>query len=182
MVLESARVDGYREIDDRQDPTASSSIGVAKWQRYISPDGIRQDTATVYLHSLLNRDQYPNLHVMLKTKVSKVLFDGDKHTTGVEYYSNGGDSRIVVKKLAILAAGALGTPQILERSGIGGATLLNSLDIPVVSELNQMGENYQIPNIHGINLAMVTLSDTMPLGSSSDICSVQDFPIPWRDS
>ncbi|EIW74284.1 hypothetical protein CONPUDRAFT_67656, partial [Coniophora puteana RWD-64-598 SS2] len=43
----------------------------------------------------------------------------------------------------VLSAGALGTPQILERSGVGSATLLRQLDIKVVSDLPGVGEKYQ---------------------------------------
>lgn len=45
-------------------------------------------------------------------------------------------------KLVVLAAGAFGSPAILERSGIGGSELLQSMDIPCRVELLGVGENY----------------------------------------
>ena len=47
------------------------------------------------------------------------------------------------KKLVVITAGALGTPQILERSGVGNSKILTALDIPVVSDVPGVGENYQ---------------------------------------
>ena len=49
----------------------------------------------------------------------------------------------MAKKLVVVTAGALGTPQILERSGVGSPEILKKLDIPVVSDLPGVGENYQ---------------------------------------
>lgn len=43
----------------------------------------------------------------------------------------------------VVTAGALGTPQVLERSGVGNSELLTKLDIPVVVDLPGVGENYQ---------------------------------------
>lgn len=49
----------------------------------------------------------------------------------------------MARKLVVVSAGALGTPQILERSGVGNPVILNKLGIPVVSDLPGVGENYQ---------------------------------------
>lgn len=47
------------------------------------------------------------------------------------------------RKMIILSAGSLSTPQILERSGIGSSTLLSQFSIPIISPLPGVGENYQ---------------------------------------
>jgi len=52
-------------------------------------------------------------------------------------------STVHAKKLVIVSAGALGSPQILERSGVGNPDVLKKLDIPVVVDLPGVGENYQ---------------------------------------
>lgn len=54
---------------------------------------------------------------------------------------------ITARKLVVLAGGALGSPQILERSGVGEEKLLSSLNIPVVSDLPGVGSNYQDHNV-----------------------------------
>lgn len=50
---------------------------------------------------------------------------------------------IKARKLVVVTAGALGTPQILERSGVGNPELLKKLDIPVIADVPGVGENYQ---------------------------------------
>ena len=50
---------------------------------------------------------------------------------------------IKANKLVVVTAGALGTPQILERSGVGNPELLKKLDVPVVADVPGVGENYQ---------------------------------------
>lgn len=125
-------------------------------QRYVSPEGKRQDAAHCYVHPLLEDGKHPNLHVLIKSKVARVIFDRSNppRAIGVEYIrleddqpSIATDKRVrhIVKarKLVVLAAGALGTPLILERSGIGNADILHQLDIPVICDLPGVGENYQ---------------------------------------
>ena len=50
---------------------------------------------------------------------------------------------VKAKKLVVVSAGALGTPSVLERSGVGNKEILEKLDIEVVSNLPGVGENYQ---------------------------------------
>jgi alcohol oxidase len=52
-------------------------------------------------------------------------------------------STITAKKFVVVATGAMGTPQILERSGIGNSEYLTRLQIPVVSHVPGVGEDYQ---------------------------------------
>lgn len=86
----------------------------------------------------------------MESKVIRVVFDESTppRATGVEYRRNEGAqpdiSHIIkAKKLVVVSAGALGTPQILERSGVGNSELLTKLNIPVVSDVPGVGENYQ---------------------------------------
>ncbi|UNI17106.1 Alcohol oxidase [Purpureocillium takamizusanense] len=146
---------GIGEVIDQQD--FKEAHGFSRWLRYIGPDGKRQDTAHRYIHPLLQSGQYPNLHLLLESKVSRVIFDGTR-ATGVEYQPTASSqpntslskpvsSVVKAKKLVVVSAGALGTPSILERSGIGGAELLKKLDIPLVSDVPGVGEEYQDHNL-----------------------------------
>ena len=83
-----------------------------------------------------------------------MIFDANKKAVGVEYepsesyqpelsLSKKPATVARARKMVIVSAGALGTPQILERSGIGAAEVLEKLDIPVISDLPGVGENYQ---------------------------------------
>ena len=47
----------------------------------------------------------------------------------------------------VVTAGALGTPQVLERSGVGNPEILKKLDIPVMADVPGVGENYQDHNL-----------------------------------
>jgi alcohol oxidase len=127
-----------------------------RWQRYVCKDGKRQDTAHCYIHPLLQDGQHPNLHILVESKVVRVIFDESSppRAIGVEYRTNPGTqpeislskpatSTIRANKLVVVSAGALGTPQILERSGVGSAELLKKLDIPLVADVPGVGESYQ---------------------------------------
>lgn len=118
--------------------------------RYVSRDGQRQDAAHCYIHPLLQPPARKNLHILLNTAVKRVIFDKTQNpprAIGVECQSADtslGQPRIVyAKKLVVVSAGALGSPQILERSGIGKQAVLDSVGIPVVCDLEGVGENYQ---------------------------------------
>jgi choline dehydrogenase-like flavoprotein len=151
-IMKTIKEIGDEEIDDLQDLT--SNDGWSRWFRYISPDGKRQDAAHTYIHPLLRDGKHPNLHILAKTKVHRVIFDDNKRATGVEYIPNTTFqpsinpathpvSTVKARKMVIVSAGTLGTPQILERSGIGNAKMLQNLSIPVVADVPGVGENYQ---------------------------------------
>lgn len=146
---------GKKEIPDLQN--LENNDGFSRWYRYISPDGKRQDTAHRYVHPLLQDGEHPNLHLLLETKVNRVLFDSDNRAVGVEYAKNTDTQptlalstaseaqydTVKAKKMVIVAAGALGTPQVLERSGVGNKSILEKLKIDCVADLPAVGENYQ---------------------------------------
>ena len=82
----------------------------------------------------------------------RILFDTDNKATGVEYLPAGSESTAtpsVVKanKLVVVASGALGSPLVLERSGVGDKERLSKLDINVISDLSGVGTNYQDHNV-----------------------------------
>lgn len=88
--------------------------------------------------------------IKLDSTITRVFFDEDSsppRATGVEYRSTNSPSCTIhvarAKRCIIIASGALGSPQILERSGIGNKSVLQKLGIPVLSDLPGVGENYQ---------------------------------------
>lgn len=83
-----------------------------------------------------------------------MLFDDNKRATGLEYISTPSSQpvgmvndtsprQITAKRMVVVSAGALSTPSILERSGVGSKDVLSKLDVPVVSDLPDVGEHYQ---------------------------------------
>ncbi|HET6298189.1 MAG TPA: GMC family oxidoreductase N-terminal domain-containing protein [Kribbella sp.] len=100
-------------------------------------DGRRQSAADAYLTPAQNR---PNLEVVTDALVSRLLMDGDR-CRGVEYQV--GAETFVAEGTAevVLAAGTIGTPQLLMLSGIGPADHLDDLGIEVVADLPGVGAN-----------------------------------------
>ena len=99
--------------------------------------GWRVSAAKAFLRPALSR---PNLTVMTDTQVRRVLFDG-RRATGVEVIQ-GGQTRVIAGGQIILSAGAIGSPQILQLSGIGPGALLHSMGIEVLRDC-AVGENLQ---------------------------------------
>lgn len=133
--------------DDIQDLTTAHASEI--WAKYINRHtGRRSDAATAYVHSVM--DVQSNLYLRTNARVSRVIFEGTK-AVGVAYVpsrnraNNAAVQETIVRarKMVVLSSGTLGTPQILERSGVGSANLLKQLDVKVVSDLPGVGEEYQ---------------------------------------
>ncbi|CCM04951.1 uncharacterized protein FIBRA_07148 [Fibroporia radiculosa] len=146
--LRAAHAIGVPYSDDIQDLTTAH--GAEIWAKYINRHtGRRSDAATAYVHSVM--DVQDNLYLRCNARVSRVLFDANNKAIGVAYVpsrnrTHGGkvqETIVKARKMVVLSSGTLGTPQILERSGVGNAELLRQLDIPVVSDLPGVGEEYQ---------------------------------------
>ena len=94
----------------------------------------------------------PALQVLVQHRVSRVVFNSSRRATAVECepstaFYDGTPSKspprvIHARKLIVVSAGAVGSPCILERSGIGSPAILEPLDIRVVSDIPEVGENY----------------------------------------
>jgi choline dehydrogenase-like flavoprotein len=148
---------GYPDIEDLQN--LDTNNGFQRWQRYVSPDGKRQDTAHRYLHPKLeDSSKYPNLHVVVEAKVLRVLIDDSKRAVGVEYAPNPDfqaagiltqhpKQTVKARKLVIVSCGACGTPPVLERSGVGDPEILERAGIPVAVDLPGVGHDYQDHNL-----------------------------------
>ena len=105
--------------------------------------GWRLNTSKAFLKDAMKRS---NLTVMTEAVVTKLKIDPNtKNCYGVEYRKNGSlcESLINQNGEVILSAGAIGSVQILERSGVGSAAHLNKLGIPLVADLPGVGENLQ---------------------------------------
>ncbi len=101
--------------------------------------GVRVNTAKAFLKPALPRK---NLTVISQAQVKEIIFDG-RRATGVRFWRPGELSEAKARGEVILAAGAIGTPQLLEVSGIGAGEVLGAAGIPVRHELPGVGENLQ---------------------------------------
>jgi len=145
--LRAADAIGVPYSDDIQDLVTAHGSEI--WAKYINrTTGRRSDAATAYVHGV--HDTQTNLHLRCNARVSRVIFEGNK-AVGVAYVPSrnrvhGGalqETIVKARKCVVISSGTLGTPQILERSGVGDAKLLKKLDIKVVSDLPGVGEQFQ---------------------------------------
>ncbi|WP_116475800.1 choline dehydrogenase [Zobellella maritima] len=101
--------------------------------------GRRWSTANAYLRPAMQR---PNLTVVTHALVNKILLEGKK-AVGVSYRHQGAEQQALVSKEVILSAGSIGSPHILQLSGIGAKDVLAKAGIELVHELPGVGENLQ---------------------------------------
>jgi choline dehydrogenase len=100
-------------------------------------DGRRQSAADAYLVPIMSR---PGLEVVTDALVHRVLMDGDR-CRGVEYHVGAETFVAECTGEVVLAAGTVGTPQLLMLSGIGSADHLHDHGIEVVADLPGVGAN-----------------------------------------
>ena len=101
--------------------------------------GRRWSAARGFLKPALGR---PNLTVITGALADRVLFEGTR-AVGVAYVKNGVEQKVGAGAEVILAAGAVASPAILERSGVGDGDRLKRLDVPVVADVPGVGEGLQ---------------------------------------
>ena len=100
----------------------------------------RSSAARAYLGVARNRR---NLAVRTDVRVLRVLVEG-RRATGVEVVARGGGvESIRTDREVIISGGAIGSPALLLRSGIGPADHLKRIGVPVVHDLPGVGSNLQ---------------------------------------
>lgn len=101
--------------------------------------GRRWSASHAFLRPALKR---PNLRVQTGALVHSVMFEG-KRATGIAFEVNGKPSVARARGEVILSSGAVGSPAILQRSGVGDAGRLRALGIAPLHHLPGVGENLQ---------------------------------------
>src|SRR5437764_737778 len=137
-VIEAGKEIGleYREDVNNLPPGAGDSIG---WCQQTRGGRRRASTARTCLRPALKR---PNLQLVTNALVHRVLFDG-KRAVGVEFSRNGVADQAEAAREVILSAGAIGSPHILQLSGVGDPVHLSRIGVPVIHELRGVGKNMQ---------------------------------------
>ncbi len=134
--FEAVQQAGYELTDD---VNGYRQEGFARFDRNIRR-GRRLSAAGAYLHPVMKR---PNLDVITRAFTTKILFSGTR-AVGVEYTTKpGGSAERVMGHEIISCGGAFNSPQLLQVSGVGNASELAALDIPVVHDLPAVGEHMQ---------------------------------------
>ncbi len=102
-------------------------------------NGWRWNTARGFLRPVRGRS---NLKVETHAQAIKVLFE-DGRATCLVYRRNGETKTARARREVVLSAGAIGTPHLLQLSGVGEGGLLSALGIEVVADVPEVGKNLQ---------------------------------------
>jgi choline dehydrogenase len=153
--IDAAEANGIPRNDDFNGATQEG----AGWFQTTSRNGFRCSTAVSYLRPARRRD---NLHIETQAHAERVLFEGT-HATGVRWRGRGNRPATArARREIIVAAGAIGSPHLLELSGIGRPEVIKGLGLDVVAASPEMGENLQdhlqVRNAFATNVK--TLNDT----------------------
>jgi len=130
--LRTMRALGFPETDDNNAPQ-STGLGCHPMNKVA---GMRMSVALCYLQNARHRS---NLTVRGDCLTRRVVFNGER-AVGVEVESKSG-TEVVGGELIVLSAGAIATPAILMRSGIGPEAHLREHAIDVVRDVPGVGQN-----------------------------------------
>ncbi len=133
--VDAAEHAGYLHNSDYN---SGSQEGVGHFQMTMR-NGKRCSSATAYLKPIQKRK---NLSIFTDAKTNKVVFE-EKRAVAVDCLIRGVKTRITAKAEIILAAGAIGSPQLLMLSGLGAGGELAPHGIDVENDLPGVGKNLQ---------------------------------------
>jgi choline dehydrogenase len=140
---------GQQGLPFNPDYNAGDLDGVSYVQLTIR-DGRRLTTAEAYLAPVLAE---PRLRLVTAAQVRRLRFDGTR-CVGVEYRKDGETGQITAGR-TVLCAGALGSPVLLARSGVGDPETSTALGLPVIAPLRGVGRNLQdhwlVPVVVGVD-------------------------------
>ncbi len=113
--------------------------GFGPMDRTVTPQGRRSSTARGYLDRARGR---PGLTIVTHALTDRILFDG-RRAIGVAYLSSGAPVTAHARREVLLCAGAIASPAILQRSGVGPAAVLRDLGVTTVLDLPGVGADLQ---------------------------------------
>ncbi len=129
--VEAARQCGYPRNDDFN---GAVQEGAGYYQTTMRK-GVRASTAAGYLKQARRR---ANLKVVPKALATRILFDG-RRATGIEYVVGNDKRSARANAEVIVASGAFNSPQLLQLSGLGPASLLKRHGIAVIADAPGVG-------------------------------------------
>ncbi|MFO1170061.1 MAG: GMC family oxidoreductase N-terminal domain-containing protein [Hyphomicrobiaceae bacterium] len=101
--------------------------------------GLRSSAARAYLWPSMSRK---NLFVETEALVTRIVFEG-RRAVGIDVRKNGETLFLRAQREVILSSGAIGSPQLLQVSGVGPSALLKEHGIPIVHVNESVGQNLQ---------------------------------------
>jgi choline dehydrogenase len=172
---------GWEILDAFQ--AAAEEIGIARTEDFNRGDnegsgkfevnqrrGVRWSASKAFLRPVRHR---PNLTVVTDALVRRLVLSG-RRVTGVEL-ERAGEGEVAEARIeTVLAAGSIGSPHILQLSGIGPGALLGAHGIPVAHDLPGVGENLQdhlqlrlafrVSNVRTLNALVHSWTGKMRMG------------------
>ncbi|AZZ96135.1 choline dehydrogenase [Pseudoalteromonas sp. R3] len=133
--IEAGAQAGYAKTDDYN---GEQQEGFGPMHMTVK-DGRRCSASRAYLDPVKGRD---NLTIVTGALAHKVLLDG-KRAVGVEYQCKGKTHRATAERRVILSAGPIGSPHLLQLSGIGDQDALKAAGVEVQHHLPGVGKNLQ---------------------------------------
>ena len=133
--IEAGHEAGYPKTDDYN---GEQQEGFGAMHMTVD-QGVRASASNAYINEAKKRS---NLTIIQSVLVQKVLLKG-KTAMGVEYKINNQIKTVNASKEVILSAGSVGSPQLLQLSGIGPVDVLKSAGVELHHELPGVGENLQ---------------------------------------
>ena len=133
--IEAGRQAGYLQTEDYN---GEQQEGFGAMHMTVK-DGVRSSTANAYLRPVLKR---PNLTIVTNALSHRVALDGRK-AIGLVFERDGAVQTAWARQEVILATGSIGSPTILQRSGIGPGAVLRAAGVPGIHDLPGVGANLQ---------------------------------------
>ncbi|MGB9149146.1 MAG: GMC family oxidoreductase N-terminal domain-containing protein [Burkholderiales bacterium] len=132
--------------------------------------GVRWNASKAFLRPVINR---PNLRIITHAQVKRLRLE-NRRVVGVEFFQHAETHFAAATIETVLAAGTIGSPQILQLSGIGPASLLRRHGIAVVHDSAGVGENlqdhlqlrmiYKVKNARTLNTIANSISGKIGMG------------------
>ena len=169
--LNAAEEQGIPKVDDFN---TGDNFGVGYFQFTTSHGNkglkLRCSAAKGYLNPIKNR---PNLKIIINAHVQKINFK-DKKAVSVSYYKENNLFTIKTNKEIILSAGSIGSPHILQVSGIGSNDKMKKNGIKTVKDLKGVGQNlqdhlmfrpvYKVQNLNSLNKKINSIFGNLLIG------------------
>ncbi len=134
--IEAGKQAGYPETED---VNGYQQEGFGPMDRFVTPRGRRASTARGYLDQAKGRE---NLTIETHATTDVIEFEG-KRAVGVRYARKGQPQRVRARREVLLCAGAIASPQILQRSGVGPQDVLDEFGIEAVAVNDNVGAHLQ---------------------------------------
>jgi choline dehydrogenase len=164
--MDAAEEKGIPKVEDFN---TGNNFGCGYFQ-VTEKNGLRCSAAVGYLNPIKNRK---NLKIEINCHVKKINFKGNK-AFSVSFWKNDQLINVAANNEIILSAGSIGTPQILQTSGIGDANKLSQLGINIIKNSKGVGKNlqdhlmfrpvYKVKNIKSLNKKINSIFGNLLIG------------------